>query len=514
MTLGRRFPIARRYQRSFRIRFTSSLRVLIIVAAVLLAAALPANADWPMFGGSASRNFANTAEKNILSQWCIAKGKEHNVKWKATLGGNAFGGPVVAGGRIFVGTNNDKPYDKNITGDKGVLLCLNEADGKFLWQIVHDKLGNDAQDYKGQGVVSTPTVDGARLYYVSNRCELVCADAVKGKIVWSLDMIKELGVSPGGLEGCVSSGSPLVLDDMVYGITSNGVDQRSGKPAAPQAPSFVAVHKRSGALAWSSNLPGDGILDIQFSSPAAVEVNGVKQVVFGGGDGWLYSFEAKKGELLWKFDCNPKDSEFKPKLGVGTRNYLVASPVIVDGKVYIGVGREPEAGPGPSHFWCIDAAKKPANKDKDLSPVHDDFDPKAPENKDSGLVWHFGGLRNPMTANEPDYVFGRTMSTCCVHDGLVYVAELDGYLHCLDAKTGRRYWVHDLGASTWASPGYVDGKVYMSTDNGDLLIFAAGEEDKLLNTIDCKQGLKVAPVAANGVLYVNNGAMLYAIAPR
>jgi hypothetical protein len=54
----------------------------------------------------------------------------------------------------------------------------------------------------------------------------------------------------------------------------------------------------------------------------------------------------------------------------------------------------------------------------------------------------------------------------------------------------------------------------MSTDNGDLLIFAAGEEDKLLNTIDCKQGLKVAPVAANGVLYVNNGAMLYAIAPR
>jgi outer membrane protein assembly factor BamB len=505
--------------------FTSLRRVLIIVAALLLAAALPAKADWPMFGGSASRNFANTAEKNILSQWCIAKGNEQNVKWKATLGGNAFGGPVVAGGRIFIGTNNDRPYDKNITGDKGVLLCLNEADGKFLWQIVHDKLGNSAQDQGEIGVVSTPAVDGDRLYYVSNRCELVCAAAAgdpdrpgKGKIVWSLDMIKTLNVSPGGLEGCVSSGSPLVLDDMVYVITSNGVDQQSGKPAAPRAPSFVAVHKRSGELAWSSNLPGDGILDIQFSSPAAAEINGVKQVIFGGGDGWLYSFEAKRGELLWKFDCNPKDSVFKPKLGQATRNYLLASPVIVDGKVFIGVGREPEAGPGPGHLWCIDAAKKPANKDKDLSPVHDNFDPKAAENKDSGLVWHFGGLVLPKPAGgEREYDFGRTMSTCCVHDGLVYAAELDGYLHCLDAQTGRRHWVHDLGGGVWASPCYVDGKVYMGTDNGDMLVFAAGKEDKLLNTMDLSphlQSLKVAPVAANGVLYVNTGGMLYAIAPR
>ncbi len=477
-----------------------------------------------MFGGSASRNFANTAEKNILSQWCVAKGKEQNVKWNATLGGNAFGGPVVAGGRIFVGTNNDQPYDKTITGDKGVLLCLNEADGKFLWQIVHDKLSNQAQDTDQIGVVSTPAVDGNRLYYVSNRCELICADAAgdpdrpgRGKIVWSLDIMKSLKVSPGGLEGCVASGSPLVLDDMVYVITSNGVDQQSGKPAAPRAPSFVAVHKSSGELAWSSNLPGDGVLDLQFSSPAAAEINGVKQVVFGGGDGWVcYSFEAKKGELLWKFDCKHKGSEFKPKLGIGTRNYMVASPVIFDGKVYIGVGREPEAGPGPGHLWCIDAAKKPTNKNKDLSPVNDNFDPEAAENKDSGLVWHYGGPRNPKLANseERDYVFGRTMSTCCVHDGLVYVTEVDGYLHCLNAKTGRRYWVHDLGGGVWASPCYVDGKVYMGVDNGDLLVFAAGKEDKLLNTIDLMQSLKVAPVAANGVLYVNNGTTLYAIAPR
>jgi outer membrane protein assembly factor BamB len=488
----------------------------------------PAGADWPMFGGSADRNFANKAEKNIALAWSIKKNKEQNVKWKAQLGSVSYGGVVVAGGRVFVGANNDNPRDPKITGDKGVLMCFDEASGKFLWQIVHDKLDNTAMDHPYIGVVSTPCVDGDRLYYVSNRCELVCADAAgyaaseadragEGTVVWSLDMIKDLKVSPGGLEGCVSSSSPLVLGDLVYVVTSNGVNQNTEKPAAPKAPSFLAVHKDSGKPAWSSNLPGDGILDLQFSSPAAAEVNGVWEVIFAGGDGWLYGFEAEKGELLWKFDCNPKKSKFKPKSGAGTRNYLLASPVVVGGKVYIGVGREPEAGPGVGHLWCIDITKKPDPKTKDLSPVNDDFDPKALANKDCGLVWHFGGFydaKNPKPANEErDYPFGRTMSTVAVHDGLVYAAELDGFLHCLDAQTGQEYWVHDTGGGTWASPYYVDGKVYMGVDNGDLLIFAAGTKDRLLNTIECRASLTTAPVAAHGVLYVNTGAMLYAIAP-
>lgn len=448
--------------------------------------------------------------------------KEQGIKWKAQLGTFAYSGVTVADGRIFIGTNNDNPRDPAVTGDKGVVMCFKEEDGSFLWQIVHDKLGNDAQDYNDAGVVSTPTVDGDRVYYVSNRCEVICAavagDPAKpghGKILWSLDMIKQLKVSPGGLQGCVSSCSPLVLDDMVYVVTSNGVEQESGKPAAPDAPSFLAVHKNDGSVAWSSNLPGKNIMDGQWSNPAAAEVNGVKEVIFPGGDGWLYGFEAQKGELLWKFDCNPKKSEFKPKSGPATRNYIVATPVVVDGKVYIGVGRESEEGPGVGHLWCIDVTKKPDPQTKDLSPVNDNFDPKDPVNKNSGLVWHFGGFLNPKPTNgDREYAFGRTMSTVAVHDGLVYAAEIDGFLHCLDAQTGKEYWVHDLGGGAWASPYYVDGKVYMGVDNGDLLIFTAGKEDKVLNKVEMQSSLKGPPVAAHGVLFINNGTTLYAINPK
>ncbi len=514
--------------------------VLAVVAPVLVAARLPhvaspsavlaaapaappaAPDDCPMFGRTIERNMANPVEKNMPDAWSVKKKKEKNVHWKSQLGGYAFGGPVVAGGRIFVGTNNDQPQDPNVVGDKGVMLCLNEADGKFLWQIVHDKLTDSAIDAGNMGIASSPAVDGDRLYYVSNRCELVCADVAgdpgqqgQGKIVWSLDMIKDLKVYPGGLEGGLANCSPLVLDDLVYVVTSNGVDGGTEKPKDPNAPSFLAVHKADGKVAWSSNLPGPNILDGQWGNPAAAEVNGVKEVIFPGGDGWLYGFEAAKGDLLWKFDCNPKKSVFKPKSGNGDRNYLIATPVVVDGKVYIGVGREPEAGPGVGNLWCIDISKKPDPKTKDLSPVNDNFDPKAPENKDSGLVWHVGGMydaKNPKPAGvDRDYPFGRTCSTVAVQDGLVYESERDGYLHCLDAQTGKEYWSHDVGGSVWSSPYYVDGKVYMGVDNGDLFVFQAGKTDNEPKKIEMGSAMKVPPVAANGVLYVNNGLNLFAI---
>ena len=106
------------------------------------------------------------------------------------------------------------------------------------------------------------------------------------------------------------------------------------------------------------------------------------------------------------------------------------------------------------------------------------------------------------------------MSTVAVHDGLVYAAELDGYLHCLDAQTGKQYWVHDLGSGTWASPLYVAGKVLMSVDDGSVLIFKAGKQDNDPIKIDMGSSMKGPPIAANGMLFVNNGVRLYAISGK
>jgi outer membrane protein assembly factor BamB len=469
----------------------------------------------PMYGGTIQRNMVNTTVKNIPDTWNVGEEKKDwkNIKWVIDLGSHAYGGPVIAGGKIFIGTNNDNPRDPQIKGDKGVLMCFRESDGKFLWQAVHDKLDEDVDNPK-TGIVSAPVVESDRLYYVNNRCELVCADVEgdqktgKAKIIWALDMIKELKVTPRAASSC----SPLIVGDLVYVCTGNGVHYKTEKLDNPDAPSFIAVNKKMGRVKWKDSSPGKNIMEGQWSNPVAAQVKGVTQVIFPGGDGWLYSFEAKTGKLLWKFNCNPKSAVFMPG-GRGDRNYIVATPVIYEDKLYIGVGQEPTAGPAVGHFWCVDITKVPKNKDKDLSPVNDNFDPKADVNKDSGLVWHRGGYFMPKAAKGREIAFGRTISAVAIHDGLVYAADLDGFLYCLDAKTGELYWQHDLKSNVWASPYFVDSKVYLGTDAADMFVFKAGKEKKMLSKISMSGEIVVPVVAVNGVLYVNTGSQLIAIAP-
>jgi outer membrane protein assembly factor BamB len=307
--------------------------------------------------------------------------------------------------------------------------------------------------------------------------------------------------------------SPLIVGDLVFAVTGNGVNSKGELPS-PKAPSFVAVDKKAGELKWQSAAPGDKIMEGQWANPAAAEVNGVQQVIFPGGDGWLHAFEAKSGELLWKFDCNPKGAKPFVAGGRGDRNYIVATPVIHENKLYVGVGQKPDAGPGIGHLWCIDIAKKPANKDKDLTPIKDNFDPKADVNKDSGLVWHYGGAIVPKPKKGRDYIFGRTCGTVSIHDGLLYATEVDGFLHCLDAKTGEKVWIEDLKDGTWCSPYYVDGKIFVGTESGDIHVFQAGRQAKELEKISMERSIQMPPVAANGVLYINRGDLLYAIAKK
>ena len=473
-----------------------------------------ANDDCPMGGCSWSRNPVNAHAKNIPVEWSTEEGKQKNIKWVARLGKVSYGGPVIAGGKIFVGTNNDEPRDPAVKGDHGIIMGFRESDGQFLWQIVHDLPATIDQEARTQGIPATPAVDANLVYYVSNACDVVCADVdgnaeKKGKISWRLDMMKELNVFPHKMSNC----SPLIAGDLVFACTSNGVDNREGeaKIPSPEAPSFIAVNKNTGKVVWQNNSPGKDIMLGQWSSPAYTVVNGKAQVIFGGGDGWLRGFEAETGKPIWKFDCNPKSSEFKEG-GRGTKNYIVATPVVYENKVYIGVGQDPEFGPGVGHLWCVDLTKT-----GDLSPVNDNFDPMAPENQKSGLVWHYGGAYDDATADKEGrkYVFGRTIGSCAIHDGLLYVAEIAGFLHCIDAKTGQPYWVYDSKAEIWGSPSWVDGKVYLGTGDGDIHILAHGKTMKLAGKVEMNDGqIYSTPVVANGVLYVMTMKNLWAIANK
>src|SRR5262249_45706124 len=156
------------------------------------------------------------------------------------------------------------------------------------------------------------------------------------------------------------------------------------------------------------------------------------------------------------------------------------------------------------HFWCIDPGKK-----GNVSPVNDNWDPKAAVNMNSALVWHYGGEIMPVPKKGRRVEFGRTMSTAAIHDGLVYISEDSGYLHCLDAKAGKKYWEHAPKTGIWGSPYWVDGKVYLGVDDGDVYVFAHGKAKKLIRQIEMEEPIQSTPVAVNGVLYVLTKTKLF-----
>lgn len=459
-----------------------------IVSALMLAGmtVVPlVSQDWPMWGGSPQRNLTSSI-KGLPESWDVKSGK--NIKWKVQIGSTSYGNPVVAGGKIFLGTNNGYPRNPDLQGDRGVLMCFSESDGRFLWQAVTDKLESGPEnDFPDQGVCSSPAVEGKRLYYVSNRGELICLDTegfIDGKndgpfqnevdkgptgadIVWKLDMMKELGV----YQRHMSNSSPVIWEDLVFVETSNG--RGDEKVPSPKAPSFLAVNKDTGKVVWQDNSPGEGIMNGQWSSPALGIVGGVQQAIFPGGDGWLYGFHARTGEKLWKFDLNPKNAKSE------NRNYAVATPVFSDGRVWISAGQDPENGNGPGLAFSIDPAKR-----GDIT--------------ESGKVWQYDQI-------------GRSISTAAVADGLIYLSDFSGVLHSLDAKTGKPYWTHDLKSPVWGSPLMADGKVYLGDADGDLAVFKAGPEMKRLAMNDMADSVYSTPVPANGVLYVMTRTQLFAI---
>ena len=445
----------------------------ILLAAAALVASDPSGSDWPMWGGTPDRNMVSSM-KGIPTTWDVAK--KTNVKWVASLGSQSYGNPVVAGGQVYIGTNNEAVKNSKEPGDRGVLMAFRESDGQFLWQQANTKLtAGRANDWPFQGVCSSPLVEGEKLWYVNNRCEVMCLDTKgdgKGgaKVLWKFDMMEEVGSQPHNM----SNSSPVSYGDLIFVSTSNGQDESHVNVPSPKAPSLIALNKTTGKLAWEANEVGDKILHGQWSSAAVGKIGDVVQVAIGQGDGWVRGFDAATGKKLWEFDMNPKDSVW-PK----TRNEVISTPVIYENKVYIANGQDPEHGEGVGHLYAIDATKR-----GDIT--------------QSGRLWHYDKIR-------------RSISTGALYEGILYYADFSGFLHAIDAKTGQPYWTHDMLAAVWGSPMVINGNVYLGDEDGDIVVLKAGKEHKLIAEMNMGSSVYSTPVPANGSLFVMNRNQLFSL---
>jgi outer membrane protein assembly factor BamB len=504
--------------------------VLLICTALWLRAA-----DWPQWAGSEAKNMVSS-EKGLPDSFAPGEKREdgtidpataRNVRWGIRLGNALYSTPSIAQGKVFVG---------GMEHGNGTFLCLEAATGKLLWkwEAPPKQFPKDIDGFHlgiheippQMGVCSTAAIDGDRAYFVSHRFEVVCldingpggAEPAQARVMWNFDMQERAGVFP-----CdAANGSPVIDGDLLYVQTSNGIDRNSfneprkeklRKFPAPDAPNVIVLDKRTGRLVARDDLRlAERLLHGQWASLSMGKVGGRKLVFFGAGDGFCYAFEALTSmperpvrlKAVWWYDCIPPeykaaagedpitqyclgDKRFKGTLNqhdgafVGMSE-IIGTPVFFHERVYAAIGRDPEHGRGRGAMHCIDATGT-----GDITR--------------SGRVWLYQGL-------------DRTLSTASVSDGLAYLSDVAGRLHCLDAETGQCYWVHDGKSETWGSTLVADGRVYMPTAKY-LWVLKAGKTLEVLDKINLGSRVFASPVAANGTLYLaTSGGWLWAVERR
>jgi outer membrane protein assembly factor BamB len=512
------------------------------LATILISGSLLA-ADAPQWGEAWSRNMVSR-ERGLPMDFDPKSGR--NIKWVAKLGNETHSTPVVANGRVYIGTNNNDPRDPKNQGDRGVLMCFEEATGKLLWQLVVPKREEDRfHDWPNSGISSPATVEGDRVYIVSNRGEVMCLDAngmangndgpFKGEgahmvprdtngpvsapmtpgpldadILWLFDLTKGTGI----WSHDAAHSSILIHGEHLYLNSGTGVDNTHKKIRTPDAPSLVVFDKRTGEyLARDGERMAPDIFHCTWSAPSMATVNGKPVIFFCGGNGVVYGFEplatnaptaerdrstedqvpltsaatkVKTLKKIFEFDFDPS----APKTEVHRYNTnrrespsnIFGMPVFFDGKLFIAGGGDIFWGKNEAWLKCIDATKT-GNATR------------------TAEIWSY-----PLEKH--------VLSTPAVFNGLVFIADCGRRMHCVDAKTGKPYWTHDIKGEAWSSPYVVDGKVYLGTRSGNFYVWAAGKDKQVLAELDLKVPISATAVAANGVLYVATMQNLYAIAAK
>ncbi len=447
--------------------------------------------------------------------------------WQIELGLHQYTVPQIDRERMFLGINDrylQHPIVKK--SDGGILMCIEKATGKMIWQLPIPRLMKGVQPpYHFNkwkcGVCSRPAIEGDRLYIVGPRGDVLCVDRYgqangnkgpfrdeaqyigipegvdyqlterDGDIIWQYNMLTEVDVYPHDVCGT----SPLLLGNYLYVCTGNGQDDRHRDIANPDAPSLIVLDKHTGALvATEGSLFGERLLHGNWSSPIAASVGGETRVLFGGGDGIFYAFKPvvepsqddtpQDLEIAWTYDCNPLEYRMRDGKPIPYSRHnrrspdgpseVIGDPKLYQGRVYVVIGQSPVHGRGQGILSCIDIAT-------------------------GQKIWDTRKV-------------DRSLGTPAIHEGLLYVPDLSGRIHCIDADTGAHYWQHDLNSDIWAASAcVVNDQVLISTEKKELWAFRTGRDKEVLSKCRLKS-VAITPTVHEGVLYLPTQRRLFALA--
>lgn len=436
-----------------------------LLVALLLIPVSASAQNWPQFRGPQASGVAE-GQKTPL-KWDASKSQ--NIVWKTAIPGLSHASPVVWGERVFIVTaESADPAPTFVPKDRGISLARDEVKhawrvyaldrktGKVLWQqTAHEGVPRARRHIKATQANSTPVTDGSVVVALLGSEGLYAYDFT-GKLLWKQD----LGVLNPGLwddpESSWGHGSSPVIHKNLVIVQADGHKQ-----------SFIAAFDlKTGRQAWRVERKEI----TSWSTPTLIEANGRAELVANGGR-FIRGYDPASGKELWRFD----DHETEVKQ---------TAPLFAHGLVYVAGGYPPGRG--------MYAFRPGASGDISL---------KQGEQSNAHLAWK--------TDKGSPYT-----TTPIVYGDILYALADSGVLSAFEARTGKLIYQERLPSSFSASPVAADGKLYLSSEDGDVFVVRAGPQFELLATNPVGEPVMATPAITDGMLILRAHKHVYAVAEK
>lgn len=432
----------------------SCMRALLFLFAFAAAAQ-----NWPSFRGPSASGVAD--DQKLPASWDTGKGT--HVRWKTPIPGLAHSSPIVWAGQVFVTTavsaRADASFKRGLFGEgtasddvsvqQWKLICLDRKTGKIVWErIAYEGSPKEKRHVKSTYASSTPATDGEVVVAFFGSQGLYAYD-LTGKLLWKRDLGRiDVGAYNDPSYEWGTASSPIIYRDTVI----VQCDQQKG--------SFIeAFDRKSGVTIWRTErkeLPSWGTPTVYTGKSRAELIT--------NGSNFVRGYDPATGRELWR-------------LG-GSSKITAPTPVFAADMIVVASGRRPEAP-----IFAIRA----------------------------GASGDITGNKSVAWQREQR---GSYMPTPLIYGGYLYVLGNAGIFDCYDFKTGKEIYRQRLshqGSGFSASPVASDGKIYLSSEDGDVFVVKAGPEFDLLGKNEMGEPLMATPAISGGLLLVRTEHYLWAI---
>jgi outer membrane protein assembly factor BamB len=452
------------------------LEAVVLATSALLALGARAQLDsasapnWPGFRGPSASGVSDGL--HLPETWDARTGR--NIAWDVEVPGLAHSSPIVWGDRLFltsaISSRADATFKPGLYGEgtasedrtpqKWVVLALDRKSGKTVWQrTAYDGVPREKRHIKATYANATPATDGRFVVAFFGSQGLYAFD-MNGTPIWN----KDLGVLNTGAYDLPeyewgTASSPIIYKDLVI------------VQCDTQNESFVlAADIRTGRTVWKTlrkELPSWGTPTVYLSS------SGESAELVTNASNFVRGYDPDTGEERWRLGRSSK--------------ITAPTPVFADGLIIVASGRAPERP-----IFAI----RPGG--------HGDITPPGERDASDFLVWSKTGR-------------GSYMPTPLIYDGLVYLLGNPGLFDAYDLRTGRdvyRQRILHQGSGFSASPVAADGRIYLSSEDGDIFVVQSGREFRLLATNSMGEPLMATPALADRHMYVRGSRHLFAVGSR